>query len=394
MDEQLDVTCGPMVAGGDALVRRSGEPVVFVEGGLPGEQVRVAVTQRKRDLLKARAVEVLAPSPDRTAPPCPMFAKGCGGCQWQHATVDAQHRYKTDIVIDALTRIAKIDAPPVRFGGAITPEDYRTTMRLGIVDGRAALRRRSSNELVPLDECRIAHPLLEELIVDGRFGAAREVTLRVGVSSSMRLALVHGDASDVDLPSDVAVTSDGKNTWFDESVGGRTFRASAKSFFQSGPQAAELLSRTVDEAVMDDADWIVDAYAGIGVLGGIAAEKRDAILTSIEQNRSAVRDARRNLADLNAQITESEVAEMELTGMDTPDVIIADPSRSGLGPSATKALTSMRADEIVLVSCDPASLARDVRLLDDQGYHLDEVVVLDLFPHSHHVESVSTFRRG
>lgn len=391
--QRVELTCGPLVAGGKSLVRREGEPVVLVEGGLPGERVEAVITKAKRDVQMAQVLRVIEPSPDRVSPPCPMFEAGCGGCQWQHAAIDAQHRSKLGIVTDALARIAKVDDAKVTFGGAIPAEGYRTTMRLGVTNGRAGLRKRATNDLVALDVCRIAHPLVEDLIQNGQYGDAREVTLRASVATGERMAMVSGDADGLRLPSDVMITTNGKGTAVREVVGGRSFRVSARSFFQSGPAAAELLATTVDRMVDDDADWVVDAYAGVGVLGAIVAAKRDAILTAIEQDASAVGDARSNLSDLNAHVLEHEVAEMELGGMDTPDVVIADPARTGLGPSASQALAAMRADQIVLVSCDPASLARDVRLLADKGYALDEVVVLDLFPHSHHVEAVSTFRR-
>ena len=388
---ELDVTCGPLVAGGDALVRQTGEKTLFVEGGLPNERVTVALTQDRKDLRRGHVTKVVTASSERIEPPCPMFSAGCGGCQWQHIEPSAQHQHKLGIVIDSLTRIAKLPEAPVRFGGAVPDFGYRTTMNLAVVDGRAALRKRHTKDPIALDLCMISHPLLEELIKEGRFGDATEVTLRVSVATGERLAWVRGDVDGVKLPNDVQVTPNGRNASVHEDVLGHRFRVSARSFFQSGPAAAELVARYVSEAVPEDAGWIVDAYAGVGLFSLIVGDERDGQITVIEQERSAVHDARHNLSALAAEVIEAEVALVALPGETSPDVVIADPSRTGLGKSASKALTNLDAETFVLVSCDPASLARDVKLLDEQGYQLNDVVVLDIFPQTHHVETVSTF---
>ncbi len=394
MSNTIDVTCGPLVAGGDSLVRREGEKVLFVEGGLPGEAVKVHVDRERKDLANAHVTEVVHASPHRVAPPCPMFSAGCGGCQWQHIDASAQHDYKMGIVVDALTRISKMPEPPVRFAGSVPTLGYRTTMHVGVVDGKAALRRRHTNELQALDLCMISHPLLEELIIDGYFGSANEVTLRVSASTGERIAYVKGDISDVRLPKDVTITPNGRNASIHEDVLGRKFRVSARSFFQSGPAAAELVAKTVDQVVPQEVGWIVDAYAGVGLLCGVTGEERDCQVTAVEQDRSAVGDARHNLADLASEVIEAEVATVSLSGDSSPDVVIADPSRTGLGKSAAKTLAGLGANDFVLVSCDPASLARDSVLLTEAGYQLTDVAVLDLFPQTHHVETVSHFVRA
>ena len=365
---------------------------MFVEGGLPGEVVRVAIDKERKDLVNAHVVEVINPSPLRVGAPDAMLPIAAGGCEWQFIDPAAQLELKAGIVNDCLTRIAKLAEPPVRFTHSVPALGYRTTMRFGVVEGRLATRRHHSNELVALDRCAVAHPLLEELILEGKFGSADEVTLRVSETTGERMAWIKGDDSNLSLPKDVIVTNDGRNVTFTEEVGGRRWRISAPSFFQSGRDAAELIAKTVDEAVSKDAGWIVDAYAGVGILGGVVAEERDSQLTSVEQSKSAVRDARDNLADLAAEVIEAEVATVSLAGETAPDVVIADPARSGLGPSASRTLADLGAPELILVSCDPASLARDVNLLRDHGYQLHDVEVLDLFPHTHHVETVSTLR--
>src|SRR4051794_38052578 len=146
----VEIEATAVAAGGDAIGRGPDGRVVFVEGAIPGERVRAEVTGERKDFLRARAVDITVASPDRVAPPCPFVAAGCGGCQWQHVAVPAQHRLKAAIVADALRRIAHLpDAPVSPDVIAVPPDAYRTTLRLAVDgDGRAAFHRRHSDELV------------------------------------------------------------------------------------------------------------------------------------------------------------------------------------------------------------------------------------------------------
>jgi 23S rRNA (uracil1939-C5)-methyltransferase len=381
--DELELTATSMAAGGDGLARAQDGRVVFVEGALPDETVRAAVTDARRDFMRARTTEVITASPLRVAPPCPSVEAGCGGCQWQHIDVSAQPRLKVTIVTDALRRIAKMDPPEIGFR-ALSPEAYRTTARLAVDGGRAGHRRRHAHDVVIADECLVAHPKLQDLIAHGRFGDANEVVLRVAEATGERAALPAPADAAVDLPLDVAV---GKRARVHEVVAGRTWRISIRSFFQSGPGAAELLVETVDR-MAGDAATIIDAYAGVGLLGGVVASSRSAQLIVVESNESAAADARHNLADLEAEVVVGEVGAWTAP---EAELVIADPARSGLGRPGVASLTASRAHQIVLVSCDPASLARDVRLLSDAGYGLVAVDVIDVFPHTFHVETVALF---
>lgn len=389
--KRATVTCGPLVAGGDALVRRQGEKTMFVAGGIPGETVEVEIYEDRKDLIRARVVAVLDRSSDRVAEP--SSEKEAGSNPWAHIAPEAQHRYKVDIVRDALTRIAKLPDANITFASAVKPTGYRTTVRMPVVNGRAGQHVRQSSEVVPLDSYDVAHPLLEELIVDGRFGDADEVRLRVGVSSNERMAWVIGGKEDVQLPDDVTITRNGRKAFVHEDVLGKSFRLSARAFFQSGPEAANLLTKTVAARVPTETKLILDAYAGVGVLGGVIAKQTGALLVAIEQDGASINDAKENLTDIDARIILGEVAAIRPGDTELPDVIIADPARSGLGPSASHALAALNANTFILVSCDPASLARDIGLLSAHAYQLESVEVLDLFPQTHHVETVSVFRR-
>jgi 23S rRNA (uracil1939-C5)-methyltransferase len=393
----LDIT--HLAAGGDGIGRASDGRVVLCEGALPGERVEATVVLERRDFLRARTVAVLQASPDRRDPACPHVAEGCGGCTWPYVRAgETEASLKAAIVGDALRRIAHL--PDAVVGTApITVSDvaYRTTVRL-VVDahGRAAYRRRHGHDTVASDSCLVAHPLLEELIVKGRFAGAGGVLLRVGVAGGERLVCPDRRGARVTVPPGTVVARVGdRRARIHEEVAGRRWRVSAASFFQSGPAAAEALTRAVADAsggAVGPGARIVDLYAGVGVLGGaLAAASGAAQLVAVESSAEAADDAAHNLADLDARVVHAEVVAAAGRLGPSPDLVIADPARTGLGPSAAAAVASLRAPVVVLVSCDPASLARDAALLDGHGYTLDRVEVVDAFPSTFHVETVSRF---
>ncbi len=393
-----------MVAGGLALARDHGGRVVFVEGGLPGERVVATVIEERRDFARAVAVEIVEASPDRVAAPCPALAAGCGGCTWQHVAPQAQHRLKAEIVLDALRRIAHLADPPVPAVQPLVGPALRTTARLAVApDGRTGHRPRSQpgdrapGEAVVTDACLVAHPSLEELIVEGRYPGSAEVLLRVGVASGERLARSDACPGAVQVPADVVVVRRGGRASVHEEVAGRRFRISADSFFQSGPVTAEALVAAVSAAAGDalgTSGHLVDAYAGVGLFASTLGSDRGVGVTAIEHHPVAAADARVNLADLDARVIATEVGRWR-PGRSDPraEVIVADPSRPGLGRPGVAALAAAGASRLVLVSCDPASLARDTRLLAAEGYTLSALALVDAFPHTFHVETVSRFDR-
>ncbi len=293
-----------MAAGGDAIARDADGRVVFVEGALPGERVRVRLVQSKKDFARGVAVEVLEASPDRVTPPCVALGAGCGGCSWQHVTVDGQARLKMAVVEDALRRIGRLDpgAIPIRVR-PLPDRPQRTTVRLAVdADGRPGQRRRGGHDAVPADACLAVHPRLEELVVGGRFPGADEVVLRVGVASGERAAWIEPEAARAQarVPADVEL---GPGATVHEEVAGRRFRISIGSFFQSGPVAAEALVAAVDAAIGDAlpaGGHLVDAYAGVGLFAATLAARHGVEVTAIETDPWAVSDAHENLRDLPA----------------------------------------------------------------------------------------------
>lgn len=389
MSEVVELEPTGMAAGGAALARHADGRVVFVDGALPGERVQARLTDMRRDFARAVTVGVLEPSPDRVAPPCRALAAGCGGCTWQHVAPDAQVRLKAGIVVDALRRIARLAEPPVPELVNLPGAPLRTTARLAVSrEGRAGHRPRSGKGAVATDACLAAHPLLEELIVAGRYPGAREVVLRVSVATGERLARV--DRGRARPPDGVTLVRAGH---VHETVAGRTFRISAGSFFQPGPVVAEALAAAVSAAIGDalgEKDTLVDAYAGVGLFGSVIGAQRRARVVAVESDPAALADARVNLADLHAKVVASEVGRWPAP---PAAVVVADPSRPGLGRPGAAALAASGASRLVLVSCDPASMARDTALLAESGYRLASVALVDAFPHTFHVETVGRFDR-
>lgn len=382
-----------VVAGGDGLGRDAAGRVTFVAGALPGETVTVDLHQQKKDFARGAVREVLVPSHDRVLPPCPFVAAGCGGCDWQHIVPDAQRTLKTAIVADALRRQAKVDIA-VDEGPALPATGYRTVLRGVSVGGRFALRRRHSHDAVAVAPCLVAHPLVDELVIDGRFPDG-EVVLRVGARTGERLVVIDGDVTAARVPDGVRVVSAaelsaGLRAWFHEEVGGRRWRISARSFFQARQDGAEALVEAVGGAIagsLPSGGHLVDLYGGVGLFAGTLGSGP---VTLVESSASAVADARVNLAASDARIVRADV---DHWGASRADVVVADPPRAGLGARGVARAAATHAARVALVSCDPAALGRDAGLLQDAGYDLRSVQLVDLFPHTSHVEVVSRFDR-
>jgi 23S rRNA (uracil1939-C5)-methyltransferase len=377
-----------MAAGGDAIARIADGRVAFVRGALPGELVEIQLIQSKKDFVRGEVLDVLEPSADRVDPPCPAYAAGCGGCTWQHVAADAQLELKVAVVTEALKRTGKLIDPVVEVGSSVAPWEYRTTLRLAAGVDHLGLRRRSSHDVVELEACPVSHPLLQDLLAIVRTRGSGEVSLRVGAATGERSAwVVEGDVELLGLPTDVGV---GQDAVVHEVVAGTSLRISAASFFQSGPAAAELLVAAVQQACADfaQADTIIDAYGGVGLF---ASNLDGGKVIVVEGSDVACADAAANLAHRRARVVRSQVEQWRPR---RADLVIADPSRSGLGRQAISVLIATQAPRMVLVSCDPVSLARDAGLLRERGYDHVRSTVYDLFPQTHHVEVVTIFDRS
>jgi 23S rRNA (uracil1939-C5)-methyltransferase len=394
-----------LVAGGVALARREDGRIVLVANALPGELVDVSITTRQ-GADHGSVMRIIESSADRVDPVCPHVTDGCGGCDLATLAHGAQQAAKVGVVADALRRLGRWRDPVVSVGPALVPWGFRTTLRVAVEDGRAGLHRAAASDVVVLDHCAVAHPLLDELIVEGDFADAEEVTLRIGAATGERLALITPTRGDVRLPDDVRVVgadelAAGKRAWIHDVVVGRAWRISAESFFQTRPDGAAALVdvvRTLSADVLDVPSepgrtrTLVDAYSGVGLFAGALLAGRDGWRTvSVESSPSSTADARVNLRDIDARVKTTTVERWRAT---RADLVVADPSRAGLGRKAAAVLAATGAPRIVLVSCDPAAAGRDVALLTGLGYTPVEAVVVDLFPHTHHTEVVTRLDLG
>jgi 23S rRNA (uracil1939-C5)-methyltransferase len=396
----MQLTPDRLVAGGDALARDADGRVVFVEGALPGELIEVEIELTKKDFARGRLVEIVEPSPLRDSPSCSHRRNGCGGCDWMHLQPEAQLDAKVEIVCESLRRVGRLASEAVdalvERGGAVSPFGYRTTIRVvGGPNGSVGYRAANSNDVVEVSSCPIAASKLSRLLPVIEADEGAELTLRTSVATGAITAIWDKKyrKSIRGVPPKVHI---GERAWLTERVAGHDLRVSAGSFFQSGAQAAELLVAAVKRSAPElvGAQHAVDAYGGVGLFA-VAAMDGAQHVTVIESSKSACLDAEHNLTGRSASVVRADVSGWTppAGGGPTPpvDVIVADPARPGLGKPGVTALAAAGAGVLVLVSCDPVSLARDVSLLADAGYVPERVEVFDLFPNTHHVETVTRF---
>ncbi|MEY3361161.1 MAG: hypothetical protein RL531_880 [Actinomycetota bacterium] len=349
-------------------------------GAIPGETVRVRAMAQRKGVVHAQVLEVLDASPDRVTPPCAEVANGCGACQWQHIALGAQRGEKRDRIARAL------GIEPTELEDTVTLADtaFRTTLDAAVERGRAGLRRYRSHRTVPIAGCLVAHPLLADLITDADYGEATEVLLRCGARTGERMA--------APLPTDAAIRVPGDvgRDRIHEEAAGRTWRISADSFAQASPEAMDaLVDLVLDAAGEVPIRRAVDLYSGVGLFAGALADRGWSV-TAIEGAPSAVGDARHNLRDLEVDVIEDDVTAWRAEPV---ELVVADPSRAGLGPDGAAVVDATGATRIVLVSCDAHALTRDAEQLRRFGFDLTRATPLDPFPHTPHVEVVSVLDR-
>ena len=383
------VTINDLAVGGEGVGRLEDGRAVFVVGSAVGDELLIDLTEEKKRYARGRIVEVLSPGENRRDPPCPNVVKGCGGCDWQHLNQDAQIDAKLSIVAQSLERLGSISPPDIGYVSGPEEKNYRTTMRVGVVDGHAALRAARSNESNPTRRMCCSAPY------DRRYSGQRLFTRPRCDHPSDRTGdrLVMGEpvADGFSLPDDVRVVGrnearKGAEAFVFEEAAGIEWRISAQSFFQSSPEGAESLIGLTAEwlSVQDVGEQVmVDLYAGVGLFSGTVGDWFEKV-TAVESSKSATRDAQHNLGS-HVSIHQLEV---EKWTPELADVVIADPPRSGLRASGVEVIRLTEAPHVVLISCDAGALGRDARLLTAAGYELDQIDVLDMFPQTSHVEVV------
>jgi 23S rRNA (uracil1939-C5)-methyltransferase len=378
--DEAEVVVEKLVVGGDGLGRLEGVPI-FIPRAAPGDRLRVRLTERRADYARAAIVEVLQPGPGRRPDPYPELS-GTGICDLQHLDDALQPQLKAAAVREALQRLGRIELP--RQVEVVTgqPWGYRLRTQLHAeVDAasgavRVGYHARGTNEVVPVTRCPLLVPELESLLP--------ELPGLLAGSPHRRIDLAAGDGGAVTAAPLVSGLPHGEVAM---AIGGFSYSYDARCFFQAHRQ---LLPRLVELAVGPwEGEEAYDLYGGVGLFS-LPLGRRYARVVSVEADRVAARHARNNarrnrLPQVSevGQVVESWIAALP----ERPDRVLVDPPRAGLTGKVRQTLAARRARRLTYVSCDAATLARDLRLLAP-AYRLDSVHLLDLFPQTGHMEAV------
>ncbi|MGI9106485.1 MAG: class I SAM-dependent RNA methyltransferase [Pyrinomonadaceae bacterium] len=379
----MEVEIERIVPGGAGLAHAPGL-TIFVALAAPGDRVRVRVDRVRGKVAFASIVEIIAPSSSRVEPPCPYFGR-CGGCDFQQLTYEAQLQAKVEIIRDCLRRIARLE-PPAEIG--ITPSPavwrYRSRARWQHDATRQFLGyyELASHRVCDVAECPVVIPEVQNKL------------------SQLRAALSHGELDEaqefqavagndgVSLLPPLAAEDAGERY---RDIAGERYRFNADCFFQINHALLEPLLR---EALRDvRGETAIDLYCGVGLFT-LPLARRFARVTGVEGNAAASEFARRNLSDAeltNVEIKTSRVGEWlarHAKSLTPVDFVLLDPPRAGAEAEALQGILDLHPRRIVYVSCDPATLARDLRTLTDGGYTLDSLAAFDMFPQTHHVETI------
>ncbi len=443
-----ELLAGEAAYGGWCVARLGGTgPVVFVRHALPGERVRARITEVTARFARANAIEILVPSANRVEPPCPYARPGgCGGCDWQHASLPAQRELKASVVRQQLRRIAGIDWPVTvealpgdegpagdRAGAGAGDQagdapataglGWRTRVTFAVRgDGVAGLRAHRSHEVIDVADCLIAHPRIRDLGIPAqRWPQLNALEAVVATDNGERAVIASGKARSAALKQITAesVLAAGHHqrpggtvlrghAHLRQRAAGRSWRVSAGGFWQVHPAAAGTLAGAVLEALRPrPGDTALDLYCGAGLFAGALADAvgPGGTVTGVEASTAAVRDARRNLRQTPwVAVYQGDVGEVIARGVLPPArLAVLDPPRAGAardvieylatgpGPAGPGADGGRR---IAYVSCDPATLARDIALFARYGWRLDALRAFDAFPMTHHVECLATLVQG
>jgi 23S rRNA (uracil1939-C5)-methyltransferase len=404
MPSEFEVTLQEMVFGGDAIGRLPDGRAVFVPFGLPGEKVSITITEEKQSFARGRITELLLPSPQRIQPRCKHFGV-CGGCNYQHMDYSSQLEVKRQIVRQQLQRLAGLTDFPVE---AVVPSpnqwNYRNSIQFHVSpQGRLGFQRAGSNDLIEISECHLPAENINTLWLqvgfEGGSGIDR-LQLREGCESDMIMGLESRSDQPPDFTVDFPISAVflGPDSHYVLSgddfilmqVKERLFRVSVSSFFQANlDQAAAMVDHVLKLAGNLKGKTVVDAYCGVGLFSAFMAGQSKR-LVAIEVSESSCNDFAVNLDEFNNVELYIDQVENVLPSLDLkPDIVVVDPPRAGLDARVAAALAKAKPQKIIYVSCDPATLARDVKRLAQNGYELKSVTPFDQFPQTSHIEVIA-----
>jgi 23S rRNA (uracil1939-C5)-methyltransferase len=400
------------IYGGDGLARIPQGKTVFVPATLPGELVEAHIAEERRGFANGQLDAILEPSPERVVPGC-EYVPGCGGCQYQHANAAFQLQMKLDILKETLVR-AHLPLPGEIGSLAGPPWGYRNRIRLHVMKRGLAYRQRGSHNLLPVTHCPIAAPLLEQAIAAVThldlgslcdevefFTNADQDQLLVSLwpgrqGPSDRALEDFAERLKGDLPALIGVglfSGQSMKHWglrsLTYSVSGRSYRVSLGSFFQVNRFLLPELLPLVLQNSSGRLAW--DLYSGAGLFARALDFEN---VTAVESAGFSADDLKHNLAGTQHRVVRSSTLDFLRSQTAKPELILVDPPRAGLGKEICGHLARIAAPAITYVSCDPATLARDLQSLLQSGYSVQAIHLVDLFPQTFHMETVTFLKRN
>jgi tRNA/tmRNA/rRNA uracil-C5-methylase (TrmA/RlmC/RlmD family) len=387
--QKITVTIEKVAHGGHFIARYEGA-VIFVRHGIPGEECEIEISSVGSSFNRADVLQVLSASPDRVSAPCRYAHRnGCGGCDFQHIALPRQRNLKSDVITEQFSRIAKMDIQ-VEVEEVSGPLGWRTRCSaVTTKNGALGFYQARSHKIVPVDDCRILVPEMKFAELAQR-GAKGEQKIEITISNTGERTIATAPSGD-ESPMRI---SDGPDIAH-YTVGANSFEVSQKSFWQSHKDAPRILTDAVLQyAEPAMGDRVLDLYGGVGLFAAsfLDAIGPDGSVDIVEGSKSATADASRNFAGVdNVKTHTGDVARL-ITRFSSADVIVLDPPREGAGKDVIEHCVALKPRTIVYVACDPAALARDTAYLREGGYDLVAMRAFDLFPMTHHIESVAQFQ--
>jgi 23S rRNA (uracil1939-C5)-methyltransferase len=409
MENVTEVRINRLAYGGDAIGNLPDGRVVFVPYAIPGELVRVSLFEDKPQFGRAKLLEVIEPTDERMLPRCPHFGI-CGGCHYQHMKYPAQLKAKAGILQEQLERIGHFkEIPPIGIGASPEAWYYRNHIQFHLTDkGELGFQIARTNRSFPVRECHLPEHLINQawpqIEIEPQHGLER-VSLRSGMDDDLMIILEGSNPptrnfSIENLTLSVVQVRPSGNTvlkgsdYISIEILGKRFKASPTSFFQVNKgQASVMVKHCLDVLPLASNMIVLDVYAGVGLFSAFIAPKVKR-LVGIELSPEACEDFTRNLDEYdNVDLYEAPADQVLESVQFKPDMILMDPPRAGLGKQTTEAVMAQGAEYLVYISCDPATLARDGRLLMMGGYTLNEIHLFDMFPQTYHIESFSIWEK-
>jgi len=410
-ENSYDLILEKLTYGGDAMGRLPDSRAVFIPFGLPGERVRVMLTDEKKNFARGEIVEILESSPDRIDAKCKHFGE-CGGCHYQNFPYEKQLQAKRDILVDQLKRIGRIENPPVqKMVACPNPWNYRNHVQFHLThDGKLGFvgaGLRPTPTVMPITECHLPEPAINGFWSQLEFEPETNVdrvSLRAGVDDDLMLVLESEfpEPPELEIEAGISITHiyeehtviiAGSDHIFTR-VLGRDFKVSAASFFQVNTVMAEkMVEHLLASLPVPPSTTLLDVYCGVGLFSAFLAPKCKTVI-GIESSESSCEDFAVNLDEFdNVELYEGDAEDVIPYLEAKPDVVLVDPPRAGLDKAVVDGILKMNPSLVAYVSCDPSTLARDAARLINGGYKLKQVTPFDLFPQTYHIESVSIFEK-